>query len=98
MIHKGRGDWQSLPYAGGTNLKRLRHSVWTSRWSFGQECIDEHRGVVTAIGTEVASVSAVVTRAYPLAENPHPDLNLQRFRRVLSGSLHCGRSLVPDRV
>ena len=76
MIHKGRGDWHSLPYAGGTNLKRLWHSVWTSRWSFGQECIDEHRGVVTAIGTEVASVSAVVSRAYLLAEHPHSELNL----------------------
>ena len=98
MIHKGRGDWHSLPYAGGTNLKRLRHSVWTSRWSVGPQSIDEHRGVVTAIGTEVASVSAVVSRAYLLAEHPHSELNFQRFRRVLCGSLHCGRSLVPDRV
>ena len=76
MIHQRPGDQPLLPYAGGTNLKRLRHSVWTWRWSIGPESIGEHRGVVTAIGAEVASVLAVGSRAYPLAEHPHPDLNL----------------------
>ena len=40
------------------------------------ESIAEHRGVVTAIGAEVASVLAAVFRAYPLAEHLHSDLNL----------------------
>ena len=38
--------------------------------------VGEHRGVVTAIGAEVASVLAAVFRAYPLAEHPPSDLNL----------------------
>jgi hypothetical protein len=75
-IHKRSGDWHSPPYAGGTNLKRLRHSVWTWRWSIGPESISEHRCVAIAISAEVASVLAVVFRAYPLGEHPHPDLNL----------------------
>ena len=87
-----------LPYAGGSNLSRLQHCVWTWRWSVGPESIGEHRGVVTAIGAEVASVLAVVFRAYLLAEYPHSDLNLGRFRRVPGGSLHSGRSLVTGRV
>ena len=37
------------------------------------------------ISAEVVSVLAVVVHAYPLAEHPHSDLNLQRFRRVLGG-------------
>ena len=65
-----------LPYAGGTKLKRQRHSVWTSRWSVGPQSIGEHRSVVTTIGAEVASVLAAAFRAYPLAEHPHSDLNL----------------------
>ena len=40
------------------------------------ESIGEHRGVVTAIGAEVASVLDAADRAYPLAEHPHSDLNL----------------------
>ena len=69
MIHKGRGDWQSLPYAGGTNLKRLWHSVWTSRWSFGPESIGEHPGAVTTVTADDASVLAVVSLAYLLVEH-----------------------------
>ena len=78
-------------------MKRLRHSVWTWRWSIGPESIGEHRCVAIAISAEVASVLAVVFRAYPLGEHPHPDLNLGRFRRVLGGPLHSGRSLDEDR-
>ena len=61
---------------GGTNLKWRRDSVWAWRWPFSSESINEHRGVVTAISADVASVLAVVVRAYPLAEHPHSDLNL----------------------
>ena len=60
------------------------------------ESIGEHGGVVTAIGAEVASVLAAVSRAYPLAEQPPPDLNLQRSETVLGGCLHSGRRLVSD--
>ena len=60
------------------------------------ESIGEHGGVVTAIGAEVASVLAAVSHAYPLAEQPPPDLNLQRSETVLGGCLHSGRRLVGD--
>ena len=61
------------------------------------ESIGEHRGVVTAIGAEVlASVLAAVCRAYPLVEQPPPDLTLQRSETVLGGCLHSGLPLVSD--
>ena len=60
------------------------------------ESIGEHLGVVTAIGAEVASVLAAVCRAYPLVEQPPPDLNLGRSETVLGGCLHSGRRLVGD--
>ena len=60
------------------------------------ESIAEHRGVVTAIGAEVASVLAAVCHAYPLVEQPPPDLNLQRSETVLGGRCGGSRRLVGD--
>ena len=71
--------------------------MWPSRRPIRMESIAEHRGVVTAIGAEVASVLAAVFRAYPLAEHLHSDLNLQRSWRRLAAQLHSGRSPVPGR-
>ena len=68
-IHESPGEQPLLPYAGGSNLKRLRHSVWTSRWSFGPESIGEHPCAVATITADDASVLAVVSLAYLLVEH-----------------------------
>ena len=61
---------------GGTHLKWRETACGPSRWPVRMESIGEHRGVVTAIGAEVASVLAAVSCAYPLVEQPPPYLNL----------------------
>ena len=48
---------------GGTHLKWRETACGPSRWPVRMESIGEHRGVVTAIGAEVASVLAAVSRA-----------------------------------
>ena len=60
------------------------------------ESIDEHLAVVIAIGAEVASILAAVCRAYPLVEQPPPDLVLGRSGTVFGGCLHSGLPLVGD--
>ena len=90
-IHKGAGDWHSLPYAhqhhGGVNA----HNVTTFRWSVCWESIGEHRGAVMGI-----SAMSTVSDPRPASTHPDPNLLIVRSETVFGGCLHSGLPLVSD--
>ena len=95
-IHKGPGDWYSLPYAHWHQGVAQHHSVSTCRWPQCSESISEHHGVVILISAEHVGPMSMVAALPALVEQPLADLLLGRSELVFGSCLHSGRPLVSD--